>query len=665
MQKGYVINMAKDIEKENEELLEESKASAKDEKDSEASVKKEESKKQDKAATKEEKAAQKAEKEAQKLEEKKEAAEKRKAEIVSEVRDIKAQIADETDEKKKAQLRRQRDDLIQQRENIIKSKDGMTIPMAPRKKRIITACISIVVVIALLFCYLQFGMARHGLLSSLGVPQSTVAGMVVKDNDGKNHYIKVNTYNYYYAMLYNQYSQMQQQYEQYGIELSDEQKIDFDQPLSKQMTTDPDDEKKKITWAERLLNETLDSIEATYTYYYEAVKANDGKEPELTEDQKKELDETIEEYRETAKQQGISLDGFFTYVMGKGVTEKVFRNEQKISYISDNYKSDYQKELNKKEYSEEKYNEYLDEHKDELVSADIKYFECDSEDDAKAFKKALKADGSNFAELAAKYASTDWDKKANKNEVETYYKEMTRSTLQSMNGAIAQADAHEHSDDEEEEEHTYSGLDWVFSSKRKAGDVKQTSTSIVFIVKPSRLAETHPVNVRHILIKPFSEEKGDDGEVTETDAETPSEASEKEWKNAKKKADKILKEYKDGEKTSDSFAALAKEYSKDSNASDGGIYENVTPNQMVPTFNAWCFDSNRKEGDVAIVQTEYGYHIMYFEGKSDLKVWQYTAQQAFASEDGEEATKKLEEAYTIRQTWLGSRFFEKDTDLPY
>ena len=60
------------------------------------------------------------------------------------------------------------------------------------------------------------------------------------------------------------------------------------------------------------------------------------------------------------------------------------------------------------------------------------------------------------------------------------------------------------------------------------------------------------------------------------------------------------------------FGELAKDNSADSNASDGGIYENVVPNQMVSTFNAWCFDSKRKEGDTAIVQTEYGYHIMYF-----------------------------------------------------
>ena len=638
--------MAKDIEKENEELLE-----------------KEEQKttKADKAAAKEEKAAKKAEKQQAKLDAKREKAEARKKEIVAEVRDLKAQIADETDEKKKNKLRRQRDDLIAQRDGIMKSKDGMTIPMAPNTKKKIRACVAIVVVVAFLFCYLQTGMVRHGLMGSLGIPQSTFVGLVIKDGEGKKHTVKVSTYNYYYAMIYNQLQQTQQQYEQYGIELSDDQKVDFDKKLSRQKTKDPDDEKKEITWAEYIHKQVLDTIKSTYTYYYEALKANDGKEPEIEEDQQKEIDEAIENYKSTAEGYGYTVSGYLTAAMGKGVDEELFRKEAKISYISENYQSDYQDELSSKEYSKEEYEKYRDENKDELVSVDIKYFECDSEDDAKAFKKALKADGSNFAELASKYSSSDWDKTANKNEVETTYKDITRSTLQNMNGAIAAADEHEH-EDGEEEEHTYSGLDWVYSSKRKAGDIKQVSTSVVYIVKPVRLSETHPVTVRHILIKPFSETE-EDGETTETEAETPTEASKEEWKNAKAKADKILKEYEEGEKTAESFGELAKDNSADSNASDGGIYKNVTPNQMVPTFNAWCFDSSRKEGDTAIVKTEFGYHIMYFEATSDLTVWEYTAQQALASEDGSDATEKLEDSYSIKQSWLGSRYFETDTDI--
>ena len=78
------------------------------------------------------------------------------------------------------------------------------------------------------------------------------------------------------------------------------------------------------------------------------------------------------------------------------------------------------------------------------------------------------------------------------------------------------------------------------------------------------------------------------------------------------KAQDILEEYLKGEHTEDAFAALAKKYSEDSNASDGGIYTDVTIGQMVEPFESWAIAKGRKAGDVGIVETQYGYHIMYF-----------------------------------------------------
>ena len=44
---------------------------------------------------------------------------------------------------------------------------------------------------------------------------------------------------------------------------------------------------------------------------------------------------------------------------------------------------------------------------------------------------------------------------------------------------------------------------------------------------------------------------------------------------------------------------------------------------MVTAFNDWCFDDSRKAGDTGIVETEYGYHIMYYVGDSDLTYRDY------------------------------------------
>ena len=38
---------------------------------------------------------------------------------------------------------------------------------------------------------------------------------------------------------------------------------------------------------------------------------------------------------------------------------------------------------------------------------------------------------------------------------------------------------------------------------------------------------------------------------------------------------------------------------------------------LVSEFEDWCFDSARKSGDVEIIKTSYGYHIMYFVGEAE------------------------------------------------
>ena len=74
-----------------------------------------------------------------------------------------------------------------------------------------------------------------------------------------------------------------------------------------------------------------------------------------------------------------------------------------------------------------------------------------------------------------------------------------------------------------------------------------------------------------------------------------------------------------GEQTEEAFAALANEHSQDPGSNQvGGLYENVTEGEMVQAFNDWCFDEARQVGDTGIVKTEYGYHVMYFCGRTPL-----------------------------------------------
>lgn len=578
-----------------------------------------------------------------KLEAKYDKAYDRKDALAEQIESLRKDILNEPDQKKKNKLRSKRDALINERDSIIITEDTVKIPMAPKTKKIITAVIAIIVVIALLFAYVATGFVRKGMAATLGWPQKTFTAYTLTDADGEKHDIKVNTYNYYFALYYNNLQSTVSSYKQYGIDLDEaNMNVDFDKKLSEQTRTE---DGKTTTWLEYVQEQVEDSIKDTYASYYKAVKENKGKDPEITDDQKKEIKDALKSYKESAHKYGYTVSGYIEAAMGHGVTKDVFVREATISYIAENYDSDHKNDSDSKTYTDKELNAYKKKNESKLQSVDIKMFECDSEDDAKAFKKALKADGSNFAALASKYSSDDFDKKANKNSQETTYNDMTRSTMEGLSVAISTADDNK----------KYPGLDWLYSSDRKAGDVRQDSTTVVYVVKPVYMSDAKTVNVRHILIAPESSKSSDDS----SSSKSAKDCTDKEWAAAEKKAKSILAKYNSGDKTSKSFAKLAKSNSSDGNASDGGLYENIIPNQMVPTFNAWCFDSSRKAGDVGIVKTEYGYHIMYFEGKNDQAVWKYIAQQKLAADD----TQKEHDSITLKKNWFGSRYLEIDTDI--
>lgn len=99
------------------------------------------------------------------------------------------------------------------------------------------------------------------------------------------------------------------------------------------------------------------------------------------------------------------------------------------------------------------------------------------------------------------------------------------------------------------------------------------------------------VTASHILIK--------------TQDDNGKELSDEEKSKAKKTAEEVLAKIKAGE----DFAKLAKEYSQDSSASNGGELGTFGRGQMVQEFEDASF--SMKAGEVSdIVKTQYGYHII-------------------------------------------------------
>ncbi len=157
---------------------------------------------------------------------------------------------------------------------------------------------------------------------------------------------------------------------------------------------------------------------------------------------------------------------------------------------------------------------------------------------------------------------------------------------------------------------------WLFDEATKAGDTKLITdgdtedskkvTYTVYMLKtPSHLDEGKTQNVAHLLVKFEEDDPSDEQKAA-----------------AKEEAEKLLAEFNAGsDKSKEAFEKFAEEHTDDS----GVVYEYVAEGEMVAEFEDWIFDEARTEGETGIVETEYGYHIMFYIGEGDRLAWENDA----------------------------------------
>lgn len=192
----------------------------------------------------------------------------------------------------------------------------------------------------------------------------------------------------------------------------------------------------------------------------------------------------------------------------------------------------------------------------------------------------------NFKEAEAEESAYTTSKKAIKTEL--------TSKVQTAMSSLESTQAYS-------EEATDEAIKWLIGESATENATKviisstdsQYSKKVYFVTSPLQLDKSITQNVGHILIE------AKEGTATEDEIAA-----------AKAKAEMILAEYLAGEKTKESFETLGKANTADSNV----FYNNVTEGKMVQAFNDWIFDETRKEGDTGIVQSEYGFHVMYYVG---------------------------------------------------
>ena len=405
------------------------------------------------------------------------------------------------------------------------------------------------------------------------------------------------------------------------------------------------DEENKVTWADEFVNSAKENVKAVYGIVDEA-KANGFT---LSDEEKASIDSQISTLSTYAALYGYSdAESYMRAMYGNGANEEVLRNYYEACYTAQAYQNSVSESLeyteadleakdaeNPAAFSTFSYNSYY------LAANKFLQGGTKGEDDTVTYSDEEKAAAVEAAKAAAESLTE------NVNNVEQF--DLAIAALE-INAEVENAASTASNNT------TYDYVNsviqsWVTNSKREEGDMKVIASTTTdedgnetingyYVVYFTARNDNEVLlqNVRHILAKFEGGKTDENGTTTYSDEEKAA---------AKETAEQILADWKAGEATEESFAALANEKSDDGDGTTGGLYENVYPGQMVTNFNDWLFDESRVAGDTDVVETEFGYHVMYYVGAGEQTYRDYQIENTLITEAMEAWYTEIVEAQTL------------------
>lgn len=517
----------------------------------------------------------------------------------------------ENNQVEKSQAELYREERKKRMENAAK-KNAKKSPQMTKAKKVIGKVVAIV--LAVVVCLA----AVYGIFNFFGIPQKVLTAAKIG-----NERVTVAKYNFYYMDMYlNTYNQSQSYDSQYGAGYGamytgyDSSKTPMEQEYP---GTLEDFEGESATWADYFRVQSLKYLQTYLAYAKLAKEAG----MTLDEDELADIDEQVESIRSSAESNDYSLDRYLTKIYGKGVNEKLLREVMAERQLAYKYAQQKQEDVEtgvtdaqiEEEYTANPAEYALVTLNGFVVSADTSAIADDATDDEKtAATEAAMADAKAKAEgYAAKVNSAETlleqAKAYNSTATEASVKleDVTGTTLAS---SFSQA-----------------ASDWAYAAERAVGDVTVVETSkgyaVLYMAVLPHKDMSKPVDVRHILIQfdTTTDESGNTVALTSAEKEA-----------YYQQAQAIYNQFLENP-TEENFATLANNNSDDTGSNtNGGLYEDVHVGDMVTAFNDWCFDPNRKPGDSGIIETNYGYHVMYYVGNDNEETWKSTVRSALASD---------------------------------
>ncbi len=486
-------------------------------------------------------------------------------------------------------------------------------------------------------------------IANSGIREKNTVAVTIGEHELSNA-----EFNYYYIDAINTF------YSKYGTYAA-MFGLDVTKPLNEQYT----DAAQEDTWADYFIASAMDTARSVYAMNDAAKAAGHT----LSETEQLNVDVAITNATLYASMYGYdNAEDYLKLMYGNGTTEESYRAYVEASLLADSYYMAYNDSLayedadlraaeaeNFDAYSSYTYNYYY------LPASNFLEGGTTDESGATTYSDEEKAASVAAAEEAAKALTTE---------------EIT--SVEALDTAIAGLSINAENKNAAStlcEDYIYKTvnslfIDWLSADERVAGDVQyfantaastdeegnETTTVNGYYVVMFGGANDNTFalkNVRHILV-------GFEGGTTDpTTGEHVYFDEEK--AAAKTAAEEILAQWKNGDATEESFAALANEMSDDGDGTTGGLYENVYPGQMVTAFEDWCYDESRTAGDTGIIETEYGYHVMYFVGNGGQNYRDYLITNELISADMEAWYNGLRESITA--TEVNTKYLLKDLVL--
>ena len=503
-----------------------------------------------------------------------------------------------------------------------------------KKLRIFTIAIVAVVVLMLVFAVYT---AVSRAVTNSGMKEKNTVALTVGEHEISNAEL-----NYFYIDAVNNFLG---QYGSYASMFG----LDTTVPLNEQFFS----EETQTTWADYFIESASASAQAVYAI----VDAAEAEGYALPEEYTTQIDASLTNLDAYAVMYGYpDTDTYVKAMYGNGASEKGLRAYYELTALADAYQIHYTDSLtydeaalraeddaDPKQYNSYSYNSYY------LASSKFLEGGTTDEEGNTTYSDEEKAASVTAAEAAAKALA------------EGEYADVAAFDAAiaalSINAEVENASSTAYTDT------LYTSLnsvvqDWVADESRKAGDVdyiaststttdedgneKTTVNGYYVVMFQGSTDNNYPLaNVRHILAAyEGGSYDSSTGLTTYTDEEKAA---------AKAAAEEILAQWEAGEASEESFAALANEKSADSDGTDGGLYEDVYPGQMVTNFNDWCFDEAREPGNTGIVESEFGYHVMFYSGDSETSYRDYMIDSKLRNEDANEWYTALIEAMTMTE----------------